>query len=77
MLLNDSRHMSTIRLASHDAFTNVIASMASSDSVSTSASFRVAPLADLNTVKQALGGLVTVATSSVVLSALPNRPVLT
>ena len=69
MLLNDARHASATRHASHDAITNIIATMASSHGVSTSASLRLVPLADPDTMER--GDLVV--SASGILSALPGR----
>ncbi len=70
MLSNDARHASTTRHVSHDAITNIIDTMASSHGVSTSASLRLVPLADPDTMER--GDLV-VSTRGI-LSALSDRP---
>ena len=71
MLLNDSRHAATTRHASHDAITNIIAMLAASHGISTSACLRLVPLADPDTMER--GDLV-VSTRGV-LSARPNCPI--
>ncbi len=52
MLLNDARHTSTTRHASHDAITNIIATLASSHGMPTSASLHLVPLADSDTTME-------------------------
>ena len=52
MLLNDSRHAVTTRYASHDAITNIIAMLAASHGVSTSACLRLVPRTDPDTMER-------------------------
>jgi hypothetical protein len=70
MLLNDSYHAAATRHASHDAITNIIANLASSHGVSTTARLRLVPLATPDTMER--GDLV--AASCGILSASPSLP---
>jgi hypothetical protein len=70
MPLNHPCHASTTRHASHDTITNIIAMMATSHGMSTSASLRLVPLADPDT----MGRSDLVVSSSGLLSAHPNHP---
>jgi hypothetical protein len=70
MPLNDSYHAAATRHASHDAITNILANLASSHGVSTTASLHLVPLATPDTMEQ--GDLVAVSCS--ILNASSRTP---
>ena len=52
MLLNDSRHAGSTCHASHDAIAHIVATLASSHGVSTTACLRMVPLAEPDTMER-------------------------